>query len=185
MLIELDLDLAKVEKLKVNQIILLKFIVDGEKRFPYTSVVPITIEDINELIERQILKPESVFNKADISNLFLTDEYLSEIKGDFFDEFYALYPVVVSRTDGTKDYLRGDVTRCRRAYNKIVGKSKRKHAKIMRALSAEVLERTRTNKMSFMKRMSKWIAAEEWILNEDTQMAAEAKGGSAYGTAIE
>ncbi len=39
-----------------------------------------------------------------------------------FDEFYAAYPQVVIRPDGTKSFLRANVNNCRKKYNSIVGK---------------------------------------------------------------
>ena len=188
MLIEFDLDEVKASKIPVNQTILLKFIADKEERFPYMDVCPFTEEDINQLKAKDILMEESRFKKSDISELYIKEGALKEVKPvDFFDEFYSLYPISVARTDGIKDYLRGDVSRCRKAYGKLVGKSKSKHKYFMDCLRFEISHRVSTNKMGYMKRMSKWFAAEEWLLYEEFIKDKKGKKPEekVYGTAVE
>ena len=85
----------------------------------------------------------------------------------FFDEFYELYPAYITRNDGSKDYLRANVNKCRQQYNKIVGESKELHDHILNCLKAELSDKHRKGKMGFMKRMWKWLTSNEWEAYEE------------------
>ena len=74
-----------------------------------------------------------------------------------FDMFYDQFPVYVMRPDGTKGFLRANVNKCRKEYNRIVGKSKAMHEHIMDCLKYEIDERMRTGKIGYMKTMWKWL----------------------------
>jgi len=187
MLIELDLDEAKRLKITTNQFLLVKFIIDNISFDEYKSTLSINEEDILNLIKKDILTTDS-FYTDELTSLKVSEEFEKRFKvRDFFDEFYDEYPISASRPDGTKDYLRGDVSRCRKTYNKIVGKSRSKHEHILECLRFEVTNRRQRNNMSYMKRMSKWLFSEEWLLydellnNKEVQQQAE----KLYGTDVE
>lgn len=36
-----------------------------------------------------------------------------------FNEFYEVFPVYVTRPDGTKGFLRANINKCRKEYNRI------------------------------------------------------------------
>ena len=168
MLIELDLDEAKRLKITTNQFMLIKFIVEKINFSAYQNTINIVDSDILNLIDKNILTKESVYNEMDISSLKITEEFENKFKTrNFFDEFYESYPISTSRPDGMKDYLRGDVSRCRKAYEKIVGKSKTKHEHILDCLKFELTTRKSSGSMGYMKRMSKWLLAEEWLLYDE------------------
>jgi hypothetical protein len=188
MLIELDLDEAKRLKITTNQFLLVKFIVDGINFDAYQSTLSITNSDIENLISKNILTIESKYDESDLTSLFVTQEFIDKFKArNFFDEFFDTYPISATRPDGTKDYLRGDISRCRKTYDKIVGKSKSKHEHILECLKFEVSTRRKSGSMSYMKRMSKWLFAEEWLLYDEflkdkkVQNTAE----KIYGTEID
>lgn len=188
MLIEIDLDEAKKLQLTINQFTLLRFLVDSVNIKPYQSVIHIVEDDISQLKEKKILTEDSVLNEKDISTLKMTDEFLNKIKHrDFFDEFYDTYPASVMRGDGMKDYLRGDIARCRKIYNLKVGKSRLKHEHIMSALKFELHNRKTTNNMKYMKRMSKWLSSEEWTLYDEFLKDNKVKEQieQVYGTDVE
>jgi hypothetical protein len=186
MLIELDLQEAKNLKLTINQFLLIKLLVDKFDIKSLLDVIPISENDINTLITKNILTKESL--GKDISEIELTESILEEIKPvDYFMEFYNMYPISVRRTDSTKDYLRADMSRCRRYYDKIVGRSKSKHEYMLNCLRFELEHRRRNNSMGFMKRMSKWFMSEEWLIYEDhlKELETPKETVNLYGTEIE
>ncbi len=83
-------------------------------------------------------------------------------QGDFFDEFVQTFPTSVIRPDGTKDYLRTDLNRCRRVYNKITNNKYALHLNILQCLSYEIAIKRKEGKLAYMKRLPKWLASEEW-----------------------
>lgn len=93
---------------------------------------------------------------------------------DYFDEILQVYPTSVIRPDGLRDYLRADITRCRKVYNKLTKNNKELHDTILSSLQYEIMCRRRDNNMSYMKRLSKWLASEEWKVYE--QAMKEDKG---------
>ena len=98
-----------------------------------------------------------------------------------------MYPISVTRPDGTKDYLRGDIARCRKIYNSHVGKSRSKHEYIIDALKFEITNRRINNKIGFMKRMSKWLVSQEWTLYDEflKDKKVQKQVEEVYGTNVE
>ena len=186
MLIELDLSEAKSLKLTINQFLLIKLLLNKVDIKSYQNVIHLNNADVELLVEKKILTKESLGANS-ISELKLDEEFsLLNKSKDFFDEFYDLYPVFVVRPDGTKDYLRGDISRCRKNYNSIVGKSKSAHKKMMNALKYDITNRKITNTMMYMKRMAKWLTSEEYLIYENEVLKdVKQEKVDTYGTAIE
>lgn len=187
MLIELDLTEAKRLKITANQFILISLLISKQSIVPLSSVINISELDIDNLIEQNILTKESIFSSK-FDKLFITEEFTDKFKTkDFFTEFYDIYPASVTRSDGIKDYLRGDVSRCRKYYEKVVGKSANKHEAIMEALKFEVDTRKRNGNSGYMKRMAKWLLSEEWLAYEEfiKDKKVQKHAETIYGTDIE
>jgi hypothetical protein len=164
MLVELDLLEAKRLKLTINQFLLIRLVIDKINIAPIKETLNISGSDIDKLISLNIFTKDSLFTPT-LSRLKLTPEMEKAIgTKDFFSEFYDSYPVYSIRTDGSRDYLRSDVNRARVVYNKLVGKSETKHNEVMTALKAELAEKRASNKMSYMKRMYKWLTSEEYLV---------------------
>jgi len=188
MLIELDLEEAKRLGITVNQIILISLLMSKTPIRPLLDVIPLDEDDINNLIDKDILTKESTFDEKDFSKLIITENFKTKIKvKDYFTEFFETYPASVLRNDGLKDYLRGDISRCRKYYDKIVGNSKTKHDHLMDCLKFEIETRKRGNSLGYMKRMAKWLLSEEWLLYDEFMKDKKIKkhAGEVYGTAIE
>jgi hypothetical protein len=186
MLIELDLDEAKRLKLTINQFLLIKLLIDKIDIKSLLDVIPISENDVSILIEKDVLTKESL--GRDINKVELSERILGEInQRDYFMEFYNLYPISVTRTDNRKDYLRSDMSRCRRYYEKEIGNSLAKHEHMMNCLRFETELRRRENSMGFMKRMSKWLMSEEWLIYNDAMQENSGKKEERYqyGTDIE
>lgn len=189
MLIEIDLKTCKDLQVTPNQLIYIKLLIDStpSQIKTFAGVCGISQEDVNSLIERGILDPTS--SAESIWKNKLTESFLSSLEQvNYFDEFYAAYPKMIIRPDGLKDYLRTDITRCRRYYDQIVGKSRIKHENMMKCLIYDVDLKRKTNKMGYMKKMPKWLVSEEWKVYEeiiaDNKVIVENKEVS-YGNAIE
>lgn len=189
MLIEIDLTLCKKLQITPNQLIFLKILMDNnlKKIKEFESVITMKDSDIQELIDRGIIEPISSFDN--LNKLILTEEFkLSLDNKSYFDEFYEAYPKYITRPDGLKDYLRTDMHRCRKFYEQLIGRSKSKHETIMKCLEFEVNLKRKTNKMSYMKRMPKWLLSQEWTVYEemmtDEKVITERKEVS-YGGQIE
>jgi hypothetical protein len=189
MLIEIDLKEVKSLKLTINQYVFLSMIINRNDIKSLIDVIPVSESDIIKLKELNILTEDSAFEGTDFSKLSVSDDFRKMLqKKDLFDDFYELYPLVVQRADGKKDYLRGDVSRCRQKYNSIIGKSKAKHLKMLNAIEFEVQRRNREGSMGYMKRMYKWLTSEEYLLYDEYIKSREievVKGGSSYGTELE
>ena len=100
-----------------------------------------------------------------------------------FDEFYEVFPVYVTRPDGTKGFLRANVNKCRKEYNKIIGKSKAMHDHIMDCLKFELQDKVTTGKMIYMQTMWKWLVQHGWEYYED-RVKEETIKTEAYGTTV-
>ena len=187
MLIEIDLEEAKRLKMTVSQFILISLLAGNQNVKQFLNVISITEKDIEHLIKLNILTSESSYTK-DLTQLKITDDFLLSFKTkDFFLEFFDIYPASITRPDGTRDYLRGDVSRCRKYYEKIVGQSMTKHIHIMECLKFEIDTRKRGNKLGYMKRMAKWLLSEEWLLYDEfmKDKKIQKQADVIYGTELE
>lgn len=101
-----------------------------------------------------------------------------------FDEFYEVFPVYVIRPDGTKGFLRANVNKCRKEYNKIIGKSRAMHDYLLGCLKWEIDNKVTSGKLGYMKTMWKWLTQHEWeCYEEEMQLSQQAKEVQ-YGTKI-
>lgn len=184
--IEIDLFDLKSQNLNINQDVLIKLLTTKDDIKSLSDVIRVGEMDIANLIEKNILSSESKLTE-NYDHLFISNEYKEKIKKeDPFNLFFDLYPIYVKRPEGTKDYLRGNPTKCRLLYNKLVGKSASKHKHIINCLLYEISYKTKTNKMMYFKKMSKWLTSEEWksteeMMKDDKETAEE---GGGYGTEI-
>lgn len=190
MLIEIDTNILKSLNITINQLIYIKLLSENNPKHlkEFLEVSTISDSDLLHLVNEQILEPndENVYNskKCTLTKSFM--DWLQNYKGDYFDKFYELYPISVTRTDGTKDYLRADIHRCRKLYNKIIQGSKLKHNNLMDCLRLELQVRRTNNSTGYMKRMFNWLNTEEWLVYEE--MAKDiplTNNETSYGNEIE
>lgn len=192
MLIELDTKLLKRYRLSVNQFVILFLVYSNELVVLESIASQDSINDVKELIRRNFITYKNFNEEQPVDFCRITlNQIATQLfdTSDCFDELLALFPTMVVRTDGTRDYLKLDINRTRKVYNKIVGKTRRKHDLIMQCLALEIQDKTRTGKMSYFKRLPKWIASEEWtayeqfLLNQqDTELTTNKIG---YGEQLE
>lgn len=187
MILEIDTSiLDRIPNLSINQLVFLTLVL---------SDIKVINQDIQKLLS---LVNEEEIHELELQGLILiildesgnqviskTEKLANLLKEDktMFDEFYDQFPVYVTRPDGTKGFLRSNINKCRKEYNRIIGKSKAMHEYIMNCLRYEIDNKMQTGKMGYMKTMWKWLTQHEWETIEE-QMKLEEPVVYNYGTDI-
>lgn len=166
-----DIDTKKLFKLGISaeEYFVLKTI---EKRGyaildKYFETYPVLNDSVlNKLVNLKLIHNANKKNKYDCRKIIIRNKFKEDTKDlfDLFQQFYNLYPLKVTRPDGSVDYLRTDKTRCRKLYNDKLKRSEAIHEEVMESLRHEIEERTKTGSLQYMKRMPKWLASEEWTV---------------------
>lgn len=110
---------------------------------------------------------------------------------NLFDQLLEVYPIYIIRPDGTKDYLRTDVNRCRVVYTRITKGKEGLHSQIMDCLRYELAIRKKEGSMRYMKRLPKWLVSEEWkvydqrMKDDKETNIFDGEEDVSYGTSIE
>lgn len=186
MILEIDTSiLDRIPELSINQLVFISLVLNDNQiksQDIHKLLSRVNEEDIQGLIQRNIIT-ETISGDNKIYSP--SEELLTQIKKDeqsMFDEFYETFPIYVTRPDGTKGFLRSNINKCRKEYNRIIGKSKAMHEHIMDCLRFEIDEKMRTGKIGYMKTMWKWITQHEWESCEeqmyDQQQTQELYGGT-------
>ena len=130
--------------------------------------------DLNTLIEKNFLQVKFYYAKGEEIASCDFNKFEETVKlatllseGDYFDEFYKEYPIKVNRTDGTTDYLRSDLSKCRKLYANITCGNRLLHEHVLSCLKCEVEKRTQEGSWTYMKRMANWLTSEEWKSYEE------------------
>lgn len=172
--------------LNLNQLIFLSLLLDKNQKLNqnvHKIVSLISDDEIADLISQELITKTETGN----SITYQPAEKLKQIvepKKAYFDLFYDAYPVYVIRPDGTKDYLRTNVNKCRRLYNTYVGNSSDMSVHLLNCLLYEIDKKTREGKMSYMKTMWRWLQDHQWeATEEEMQDLAQIKSNS-YGTEL-
>ena len=183
MILELDTSLFnEIENLSINQLVFLTLVLNKNQS---------DYQDIHEFLSR--------ISETDIQGL-INDDYvtvttsgdiqiynpseklllLTKPKKEWFDEFYEVFPVYVTRPDGSKGFLRANINKCRKEYNRIVGKSKAMHEHLLKCLKFELDNKVTSGKLGYLKTMWKWLTQHEWEAIED-QMNDDNVQSQTYG----
>jgi hypothetical protein len=102
---------------------------------------------------------------------------------EWFDEFYASYPSSVVRPNGTKDWLRGNITKCRELYRTIVGTDETIHKTLLSAINKEVGVRTAQGSLAYIRLLINWLRNEEWkVWEENEPVGTAVEKPVLYGT---
>lgn len=175
MILEIDTSiLDRIPNLSINQLVFLTLVLNDIKVINQDIQRLLSLvneEEIQGLETQGLISIQYDGDTKVITKTQALDELLKEDKS-MFDEFYDQFPVYVMRPDGTKGFLRANVNKCRKEYNRIVGKSKAMHEHIISCLKYEIDDKMRTGKMSYMKTMWKWLTQHEWETIEE-QMKVE------------
>ena len=184
MILELDISLLKTLNLSINQLAFISLVL-SENQKDHQDIQEllsrVNEEEIQDLIQRNIIITQTMNNGISYQ---LSDDIINTLlkrNDSMFDEFYETFPVYVIRPDGTKGFLRANVNKCRKEYNRIVGKSRAMHEHIMDCLRYELDDKMRTGKLGYMKTMWKWLTQHEWECYEEQ---LKVKEEDTYGTDI-
>ena len=181
MILELDTSLLDRLNISINQLVFITLVLSDIKIINQDVQKLLSLvneEEIQELISQGLISIQEDGETKVISKTAKLDELLKEDKS-MFDMFYDQFPVYVIRPDGTKGFLRANINKCRKEYNRIVGKSKAMHEHLCKCLQFELDHKALTGKLGYMKTMWKWLTQREWEAIEE-QMNVEG-GMMEYG----
>jgi hypothetical protein len=195
MLIQVDVQSLINNLIKIDEFVVLQLVYDKQYELISKYLSLYDSEEKKKLFDRfnlyGFVTNYNNINEYDPSKLTLEPDFLQIIaNGDFFDELVQVFPVSVTRPDGTKDFLRNDLKRCKVTYSKITKNKYFIHQHILECLRYEVALKRKEGKMSYFKRLSKWLASEEWkiyeqALNESTIDSLTNSGDLGYGNSLE
>lgn len=167
MLLQVDVNYLIKNRITVDQFLVAQLIYEKNYNLLSSYLDLYSSEELKdlfiELVKAGLIDNYNYEDQYDL-NKFTIRPYFIKIlaQGDFFDELVQTFPTSVIRPDGTKDYLRTDLNRCRRAYNKVTGNKYAVHLHILQCLQFELTIRRKEGKLCYMKRLPKWLASEEW-----------------------
>ena len=194
MIVDVNTDFLINNKLTANEFLLMSLILADKYTIlrDYYLINGISTdkvsEDIKSLHEKGLLEGY-VAGAYDFTNLKPTTYLKSLVNSDdLFKEFLNTFPLKVTRTDGTVDYLRTDQSKARMLYLAYTRGKKSIHDHILKCLKHEIKYRESNNSLKFMKRMTTWLSSQEWEAFEDQiddlgQIAFK-DNDSSYGTEL-
>ena len=185
MILELDTSLLNKFSISINQLVFISLVLNDNQinnQDIHELLSRVNEEEIQDLIQRNII----VVTISDDNKIYSPSkellDFIKKNEQSMFDEFYEVFPIYVTRPDGTKGFLRSNVNKCRKEYNRIIGKSKAMHEHIMSCLRYEIDDKLQTGKIGYMKTMWKWLTQHEWECYEE-QMN-EQQNTELYGTTV-
>lgn len=177
MILELDTSLFDIYgEMSINQLVFLTLVLNenqSNNQDVHQFLSRISENEIQELVDSNII---TVITSGDNKIYSISEEARKSLKQDksWFDEFYEVFPVYVTRPDGTKGFLRSNINKCRKEYNRIVGKSRAMHEHLLKCLQFEIDNKMMTGKIGYMKTMWKWLTQREWeVTEEEMQFSME------------
>lgn len=190
MILELDTSLFDIYgKMSINQLVFLTLVLNenqSNNQDIHQFLSRISENEIQELVDSNII---TVITSGDSKIYSISEDTRKRLKQDksWFDEFYEVFPVYVTRPDGTKGFLRSNINKCRKEYNRIVGKSRAMHEHLIKCLQFEIDNKMITGKIGYMKTMWKWLTQREWEVTEEEMqfsMEQDMNNETAYGANI-
>lgn len=187
MIIELNTKLLDIPGINSNQLIFLSLVLDKNQKTynqdVHKIVSLISDEDVSSLVSQGLI---TSIERGKSITYHATDS-LKEIvkpKSDYFDLFYEMYPIYVLRPDGTKNYLRANINKCRHLFNVYVGQSEAMAQHLIQCLDFEMKKKTNEGKLSYMKTMWKWLVDHQWEESEEEMQDNSKVEESTYGTEL-
>lgn len=190
MILELDTSLFDIYgKMSINQLVFLTLVLNenqSNNQDIHQFLSRISENEIQELVDSNII---TVITSGDSKIYSISEDTRKRLKQDksWFDEFYEVFPVYVTRPDGTKGFLRSNINKCRKEYNRIVRKSRAMHEHLIKCLQFEIDNKMITGKIGYMKTMWKWLTQREWEVTEEEMqfsMEQDINNEVAYGANI-
>jgi len=193
MLLQVDVKDLIYNRITADQYLIAQLLIDNEIELLKQFVSIYSNDELKALFDRMGRTGLTINNnnpgEMDILKLIVSPSFKNmSAEGDFFDEFLLSFPPSITRPDGTRDYLRTDITRCRNNYKKITKSKYVIHKHILDCLRFEVMIRNRDGSLPYMKRLPKWLSTEEWKVYEQRLKDEEANIGKeepGYGNTLE
>jgi hypothetical protein len=173
MIVDVNTDFLINNKVTANQFLLLSLLLADKQSIlrDYFLTNNISVDQINADITKL---QEMGFLEGNVTGLYDLSRVRPTFKwktlftaDDLFKEFLITFPLKVTRTDGTTDYLRTDQSKARMLYLANTRGKKSIHDHIIKCLKHEVKYREANGAMKFMKRMTSWLTSQEWEAFED------------------
>lgn len=187
MILELDTSLLNKFSISIDQLVFVSLVLNDNQTNDqdiHELLSRVSEEEIQDLIQRNIV----VVTTSDDSKIYSASkellDFIKKDKDSMFDQFYEVFPVYVVRPDGTKGYLRSNINKCRKEYNRIIGKSRAMHDHIMNCLGFEIDDKMRTGKIGYMKTMWKWLTQHEWECYEEQMQEEQQYKEDSYGNTV-
>lgn len=190
MIVEIDTNLLDKlgDSISINQLVFLTLVLSKSQKNCQglrSLFSRLNDNEIQELIDLGYVSKSQDAQQTIYSPTILLTEKIGK-EEDLFDQFFALYPVYVDRPDGTKDYLRSNLNKCRAFYKTICGKSKSNHERIIECLKYDLDKKSTNGKLSYMKRMWQWLTSREWESIEQEMIDSKDKPiQQTYGTNVQ
>ena len=182
MILELDTSLLNKFSISINQLVFISLVLNDNQinnQDIHELLSRVNEEEIQDLIQRNII----VVTISDDNKIYSPSkellDFIKKNEQSMFDEFYEVFPIYVTRPDGTRGFLRSNINKCRKEYNRIIGKSKAMHEHLLKCLQYEIEDKMRTGKIGYMKTMWKWLTQHEWETIEE-QMKVETPNQDYY-----
>lgn len=187
MILELDTSLLNKFSISINQLVFISLVLNDNQinnQDIHELLSRVNEEEIQDLIQRNII----VVTISDDNKIYSPSkellDFIKKNEQSMFDEFYEVFPIYVTRPDGTRGFLRSNVNKCRKEYNRIIGKSKAMHEHILSCLRYEIDDKLQTGKIGYMKTMWKWLTSHEWELIEEQMNINQPETTMLYGTKL-
>lgn len=188
MIIELNTKLAELpQDLNMNQLVFLSMVLGNNQKYNQDVQKIVSLIEDNEisyLAEQGLITSKK---RGDSITYLATEKLLQFVAPakDYFDLFYDMYPVYVTRPNGTKSYLRANVNKCRKLYNSYVGSSQKMAEHINDCLKFEIDKNFRNgNSNMYMKTMWRWLQDHQWEASEAEMQDTEKESTTIYGTEL-
>ncbi len=186
MIIELNTKLLAIPEITSNQLIFLSLVLDKNQKANQDVrklVSLVSDEEILNLISDGLI---TSIERGKSITYDATDKLKEIVKPnrDYFDLFYDMYPIYVLRPDGTKNYLRANVNKCRHLFNVYCGQSEAMAEHLINCLDFEMKKKTAQGKLSYMKTMWRWLVDHQWEESEEEMQDTTVKAESTYGTEL-
>lgn len=188
MIIEVETKLLDVApNINLNQLLFLSMILN-KNQIPNQDVRKIVSlisdDEISYLVSQGLITmiengESKIYQETD-----LLKEKIAPDK-DYFDLFYEIYPVYVLRPDGSKNYLRANVNKCRHFFDNVTGRSTAMKEHLIKCLEFEIDKKTKTGKLGYMKTMWRWLIDHQWEETEEEMSdTSDTNNVNSYGTEL-
>ena len=187
MIIELNTKLLDIPGITSSQLIFLSLVLDKNQKTynqDVRKVVSLTSdEEISNLISQGLITSIERSKSITYQPTDKLMQIVAPVK-DYFDLFYEMYPIYVLRPDGSKNYLRANINKCRRIFNTVCARSEAMAEHIIQCLDYEVKNKTAQGKLGYMKTMWNWITSRQWEAVEEEMQDSVTKTEATYGTEL-